>query len=257
MDLETPKTFAKGDYLRIRLDGDDAKCVLVRLLGRNDNPNDRIGIVGGPRKVGIDKIVTITLTEDYPSVRQISVHGNEPWGQTLVPNNGSAKIISIEYEPAMATPEVSATPSVTKIFVVHGHDIGARDSVARFLQQVGLEPIILQEQPDRGLAIIEKFEAHANQITFAVVLLTPDDVGALAAASAESARARQNVIFELGYFVGILGRGRVCLLRKGDVEIPSDLYGVIYTDMDNLEGWKLKLFRELKAAGLEIDATKL
>ncbi|MNQ69236.1 putative nucleotide-binding protein containing TIR-like domain protein [compost metagenome] len=70
------------------------------------------------------------------------------------------------------------------------------------------------------------------------------------------ARARQNVIFELGFFAGKLGRGRVCLLRKGQVEIPSDLFGVIYTDMDSAEAWKMKLVRELKAAQLDFDATK-
>jgi Predicted nucleotide-binding protein containing TIR-like domain len=70
-------------------------------------------------------------------------------------------------------------------------------------------------------------------------------------------RARQNVIFELGYFVSKLGRGRACLLRKGDVEIPSDLYGVIYTEMDDKEGWKLRLVKELKAAKLDFDANRM
>jgi predicted nucleotide-binding protein len=144
-----------------------------------------------------------------------------------------------------------------KIFVVHGHDIAAKEAVARFLGKVELDAIILNEQPDRGLTIIEKFESHAAQVAFAVVLLTPDDLGAQAAAQSQNARARQNVIFELGYFVGKLGRGRVCLLCKGDVEIPSDLYGVIYTDMDAADGWKLKLAKELKAAGLVFDASKI
>ena len=89
-------------------------------------------------------------------------------------------------------------------------------------------------------------------------LLTPDDFGSpTSAPPAQSSRARQNVIFELGYFAGKLGRGRACLLRKGQVEIPSDLYGVIYTDMDASDGWKLKLVRELKAAGLKFDANKV
>jgi predicted nucleotide-binding protein len=79
----------------------------------------------------------------------------------------------------------------------------------------------------------------------------------LASAATQVSRARQNVIFELGYFAGKLGRGRACLLRKGDVEIPSDLYGVIYTDMDAAEGWKIKLVKEIKAAGLSFDANKV
>lgn len=88
-------------------------------------------------------------------------------------------------------------------------------------------------------------------------MLTPDDLGGSAAAPAQAARARQNVIFELGYFAGKLGRGRACLLRKGEIEIPSDLYGVIYKDMDAGEGWKLKLVQELNAAGLNFDPNKL
>jgi predicted nucleotide-binding protein len=120
-----------------------------------------------------------------------------------------------------------------------------------------LEAIILHEQPDAGRTIIEKFEDCASQVGFAVVLLTPDDVGASKTVGNQSARARQNVIFELGYFTGKLGRGRSCLLRKGDVEVPSDLFGVIYTDLDDSDGWKLKLAREMKAAGLQFDANKV
>jgi predicted nucleotide-binding protein len=147
--------------------------------------------------------------------------------------------------------------STRKVFVVHGHDEAAREAMARFLEKIELKAIILQEQPDQGFTIIEKFETYASQVSFAVVLLTPDDLGGPASAPAQAARARQNVIFELGYFVGKLGRGRACLLCKGEVEIPSDLYGVIYTDMDAAEGWKLKLVRELKAAGLDFDANKV
>jgi predicted nucleotide-binding protein len=144
-----------------------------------------------------------------------------------------------------------------KVFVVHGHDHGARDAVARFLEKLELEAIILQEQPDRGMTVIEKFEAYANEVAFAVVLLTPDDVGGAVSAAAQALRVRQNVIFELGFFVGKLGRGKACLLRKGAVEIPSDLYGVIYTDLDAADGWKLKLVKELKAAGLTFDANRV
>jgi predicted nucleotide-binding protein len=116
----------------------------------------------------------------------------------------------------------------SKVFVVHGHDEGALQAMARFLEKIGLDAIVLRERPDRGLTVIEKFEASANEVGFAVVLLTPDDVGGLASVTEQATRARQNVIFELGYFVGKLGRGGACLLRKGDVQIPSDLAGVIY-----------------------------
>lgn len=144
-----------------------------------------------------------------------------------------------------------------KIFVVHGHDEAAHQAVARFLEQLGLEAIILREQPDQGRTIIEKFEHCASEVGFAVVLLTPDDLLLSSTGDQQVARARQNVIFELGYFVGRLGRGRACLLRKGEVEIPSDLYGVIYSEMDSADGWKLKLVRELKAAELDFDANRM
>jgi predicted nucleotide-binding protein len=124
--------------------------------------------------------------------------------------------------------DASASEDRSKVFVVHGHDEAALQAMARFLEKIGLEAIVLREQPDQGRTIIEKFEACAREVGFVVVLLTPDDLGGAVSASEQASRARQNVIFELGYFVGSLGRGRVCLLRKGDVEIPSDLFGVIY-----------------------------
>lgn len=152
------------------------------------------------------------------------------------------------------------TPKLTivtnnKVFVVHGHDKGEREGVARFLEGIDLEPIILLEQANSGKTIIEKFEAHAATVSFAVILLTPDDLTGASGADQEE-RARQNVIYELGYFTGKLGRGRVCLLRKGKVDMPSDLAGVVYTELDAADGWKLKLVKELKAAGFYIDANK-
>lgn len=115
---------------------------------------------------------------------------------------------------------------------------------------------MLKELPNQGQTIIEKFESAAD-VGFAVVLLTPDDLASSAKSETLDARARQNVIFELGFFAGKLGRGRVCLLRKGHVEIPSDLYGVIYTDMDPADGWQTKLVRELKTAKLDFYPNKL
>jgi predicted nucleotide-binding protein len=99
-----------------------------------------------------------------------------------------------------------------------------KESVARFLEKLDLRPIILHEQPNKGRTVIEKFEAHSD-VGFAVVLLTPDDVGGLASSPDKlSRRARQNVILELGYFIGKLGRAKVCALYKEGVEIPSDIH---------------------------------
>jgi predicted nucleotide-binding protein len=148
-------------------------------------------------------------------------------------------------------------PASNKVFIVHGHDEMALQGLARFIEKLGLEAIVLKEQPDKGRTIIEKFEDSAAEVGFAVVLLTPDDIGSIAAQASQSARTRQNVLFELGYFSGKLGRGKVCLLRKGTVEIPSDLFVVIYTEMDDAGGWKQRLVIELKTANLEFDANRL
>lgn len=147
--------------------------------------------------------------------------------------------------------------SSNKVFVVHGHDDAAKEALARFLEKIDLEAVILHEQPNQGRTIIEKFEQYADQVGFAVVIMTPDDLGSSKFETSQGTRARQNVIFELGYFSGKLGRGKTCLLRKGEIEMPSDLFGVIYTDFDTGEGWKVKLVKEMKAAGLVFDANKV
>ena len=155
-----------------------------------------------------------------------------------------------------SSPQVNHRPSSNKVFVIHGRDDGTKQTVARFLETLGLEPVILHEQANLGRTIIEKFEDHAH-VGFAVALLTPDDVGSLKAEEHNSKpRARQNVIFEFGYFIGKLGRKRVCALVKGDVEKPSDYDGVLYIPLDGSDGWKMRLIKELKSAGYEVDANR-
>ncbi len=138
-----------------------------------------------------------------------------------------------------------------KIFIVHGHDGEARESVARFVALIGFDPVILHEQPNRGQTVIEKVEANGD-VGFAIVLLTPDDQGSSPGGPLEP-RARQNVLLELGYFIGRLGRSRVCALKRGEIEIPSDFAGVVWTTMDAGNGWKIALAKELEAAGYEVD----
>ena len=143
-----------------------------------------------------------------------------------------------------------------EIFIVHGRDEGAKNMVARFLERLDLKPVILAEIPGKGRTIIEKFEQHA-QVGYAIVLLTPDDAGSLQGdENAPKPRARQNVIFELGFFIGHLGRARVCALTGGDVEIPSDYAGIEYIPFNDAGGWQLKLIQELKSGGFEIDANR-
>ena len=142
-----------------------------------------------------------------------------------------------------------------KVFIVHGRDIGAKDAVARFLGRIKLKPVVLQEMPAQGRTVIEQFEHYAKKVGFAVVLFTPDDVGALATEPDNiQHRTRQNVILELGYFLGSLGRERVCVLVKGNPEMLSDYTGVLYINMDAGGGWQMKLIQELKSAGYNVDA---
>jgi predicted nucleotide-binding protein len=144
-----------------------------------------------------------------------------------------------------------------RLFIVHGHDTEAKETVARFTERLGLESIILHEQPNSGRTIIEKFEIYAD-VGFAVVLLTPDDLGAPASRSDElKGRARQNVILELGYFLGKLTRRRVCALYKSGVEIPSDYQGVLYVELDPAGAWRTKLAQELVEAGFSINLEAL
>ena len=147
--------------------------------------------------------------------------------------------------------------NTNEIFIVHGRDNETKETVARFLEHLNLKPVILHEQSSQSRTIIEKFEQHA-QVGFAIALLTPDDVGAHREAARDlKHRARQNVIFEFGYFIGRLGRNRVCALTKGDVEIPSDYNGVVYIPLDDAGGWKIKLSKELKGAGIDVDANRI
>ena len=157
------------------------------------------------------------------------------------------------YVKANGDPVVKLVKDKSKrIFIVHGHDAAARESVARFLEKIDLEVVILHEQANQGRTIIEKVEANSD-VGFAVVLLTPDDEGRAAGQDRLEPRARQNVLLELGYFIARLGRENVCALKKGNVEIPSDFAGVVWTPMDDNGGWKAELAKELNAAGYAID----
>ncbi|HEY4211023.1 MAG TPA: nucleotide-binding protein [Steroidobacteraceae bacterium] len=141
----------------------------------------------------------------------------------------------------------------------HGHDDALKTDIERFLREIGMDPVVLHRQPDKGKTIIEKFEAHSD-VGYAFVLLTPDDMAYPRAEEHlpeerrhKEARARPNVIFEFGYFVGRLGRERVCCLYKEGVVVPSDLDGLIYKKIDgSIDSQGYALIKELKAAGYEI-----
>lgn len=165
---------------------------------------------------------------------------------------------SLETKLLTNTPLVARAQG-NKIFVVHGHDETALFRIERFLKKLQLDPLVLREKPNEGQTIIEKFMALSNQAGFAVVLLTPDDRGGRNAEPYEKQklRARQNVIFELGFFLGKLGRKNVCALYNEGVEIPSDYQGVLYVKFDESDVWQMNLAKEMKMAGLKVDINLL
>lgn len=171
--------------------------------------------------------------------------------QFLLPSKPKAgKQLSEESEPKIP----KGKQSVPQIFVIHGHNDALKLDVARTLEKLGLTAVILHEQPNQGRTIIEKLEQHASGTVFAVALLSGDDVGYPKAKTDDAKpRARQNVILELGYFSGLLGRTRVAVLYEDGVEIPSDFLGVVYIPIDKAGSWRFGLAKELKSAGMSID----
>ena len=144
--------------------------------------------------------------------------------------------------------------SNNKVFIVHGHDGELKEKVARRLEQQGIEAIILSEQVNRGRTIIEKLEAYSD-VNVAIILFTQDDLGvAKEEKGNEKYRARQNVVFEAGYFMGYLGRENIIMIADENVEIPGDLSGMVYTTRDS---WEFEMLKELNAAGMIVNMNKL
>jgi predicted nucleotide-binding protein len=159
-------------------------------------------------------------------------------------------------ERARAEPQPAPAPAPvqrSRIFLVHGHDMEAREQVTVFLEKIGLDVLALDEQYSAGKTVIEKFEQNAD-VKYVVVLLTDDDVGGKSRDDLRP-RPRQNVVFELGFFMGRLGRERICALQKGNVELPSDISGLVWSSLSGR--WKRELANELEKAGYPIDWKKL
>jgi hypothetical protein len=172
--------------------------------------------------------------------------------------------LAVEPEPLKAGPGVvertpglrSGSVSSPNIFIIHGREAGGfRESAARFIERLGLKPVILAEQANEGRTLIEKFEANALDVGYAIALLTPEDFAYVPGSGAPPRpnRARQNVILELGYFMARLGRSRVVALLQEGLDVPSDILGVVYIPLDHGGAWKTLLARELQAAGYDID----
>lgn len=173
---------------------------------------------------------------------------------------------SLAGEPEMIVSETKKEFDPELVFVVHGRDGDMRQSVELFLHQVGLKPVVLFKQTSGGRFVMEKFEYYANKVGFAVVILTPEDYGSLreeyssdGKAGVQEFRARQNVVFEMGFFFALLGRGKVVALRQGAVSKPSDIDGIVYVEIKDRfdSNWKLELAKEMDAAGLRVNFAKI
>jgi predicted nucleotide-binding protein len=231
----------------------------LRLIYSNNEPTEEFNRQSGIAFVPLgEQTVGEKLSEDIDDLRRDintlrSLHERLEF-VSAVSGNENAEISKAQ--PAAAAGE-------TAIFVVHGHDEKIKEKVLRQLEAAGKYPVkVLHEQANQGKTLIEKFEQHASLSGFAVVLLTPDDVGG-AVPSGKTVegsnlrrRARQNVIFELGYFVGAFGRERVAVLHDEQVELPSDYQGIVYIPLSD-ETWRYRLLKELKAAGFEYDLNKI
>ena len=160
------------------------------------------------------------------------------------------KEVSIETTNAQST-------DCSKVFIVHGRDDGAKETVARFVDKLGFQAVILHEQVDSGDTIIEKLEKHTD-VGFAIVLYTECDIGGVKSNPEDlKPRARQNVVFEHGLLIGKIGRQNVVALVKGELEIPNDISGVVYKSMDISGAWKYSIAKEMKSSGYDVDMNKI
>ena len=173
------------------------------------------------------------------------------------------RVASILGEPVSAAPPTIGGPTEShsysnRVFIVYGHDANAREQLELLLRRMKLEPIVLQNVPSGGQTIIEKLET-CSDVTFACVLLTPDDEGNVVGKSEQKRpRARQNVVLELGMFLAKLGRKRVAILHKGDVELPSDINGLVYIPFkERVDEIKERVGAELQEAGFKINIKDL
>jgi predicted nucleotide-binding protein len=211
-----------------------------------------------------------TIESYIPAIRaermnsSVAVLGGPSYTHTAVSRAEDATDEFIEGPPGYKKELISESVKAVskpmdkgKVFIVHGHDEAAQTKAARFVEQLGLEAIILHEKASSGRTIIEKIE-HYSDVGFAIVLYTPDDIGNVKSKADDlNGRARQNVVFEHGFLIGKLGRENVAALVESPIELPNDISGVVYINIDEALAWHLQLAKEMKQSGYKIDMNDL
>tara|TARA_R110000764_G_scaffold14092_2_gene40440 strand:- start:286 stop:1116 length:831 start_codon:yes stop_codon:yes gene_type:complete len=230
------KTVQPDDLERIKISESERTIESFIPQIRAEHQNSSVAIIGGPsythQAIGRAKDVT----DDF-------IEGAVGYKKALV--------------KSQSTDQKMVRSQSNRVFIVHGHDESAQNKAARFVEKLGFEAIILHEKASSGRTIIEKIE-HYSDVGFAIVLYTPDDVGNVKSEAENlNVRARQNVVFEHGYLIGRLGRENVSALVDGKLELPNDISGVVYINLDEGSAWQLQLAKEMKQSGYDIDMNKL
>lgn len=216
----------------------------------------RVGLMGGhnpaPDEHGVPRIKSFSVS---PMILRTNVIADQVQLYTQPANTVPSAMTIAANLFGTARPTLPATEN-NKVFIVHGHNEKVRKGVADMIGKLDLEPIVLHEKANQGLTLMEKFLKHSD-VGFAIVLMTADDSGKANTEKGARPRARQNVVFEWGFFVGKLGRSRVCALYEQGIDLPSDLHGIVYIPLDAGGHWRFSVLKELKAAGYTVDANRL
>lgn len=256
----------KTDYEKLKKITDEIDVLIDKQVTASDTEFQAWKICAGRflvRKYGVD-------SSEYTSFANISFSFRAYWANTpcyefvekCKKGLEIAKAVFLKYLEELKEENVTPIPEkalsvgfdFSKVFIVHGHDGELKHSVASIIEKQGIEPVILSEQTNRGRTIIEKFEEYSD-VGGAICLFTSDDLGRSKKDNQEQARARQNVVFETGYFMGKLGRKHTIIIADKGVDMPSDLSGVVYTDA-NMD-WRVAVLKELEQMGYTIDLNKL
>lgn len=168
-------------------------------------------------------------------------------------NITQAGITTNSHEKVTKIPNIELSENKNNnIFVIHGHSESKWRELSSLLSNnLKLNPIVLMEQADSGFTLIEKFESYAKQCSYAFALFTPDDY--ITNSSITYSQMRPNVIFELGWFYGHLGRDRVCILsqKNKDIKIFSDMSGIVYKEFhENIKECFIDIQNDLKTKGI-------